>query len=84
MIKYVAVRYFNPIIRAVNVEKETSTSVWINGQVRRKVSSNKAYFDSWEKAKAWLLEWAESNAASARRDLEVANAKLGNVKGMKP
>jgi len=83
MIKYKADRSWNPKITTIQADKETESSVWINGRMSRKMASCEAYFDTWDGAKAWLLEWAEDNAASARRNLESANAKLGNVKGIK-
>ena len=42
------------------------------------------YHDSWEEARTYLLTKAEKAVADARRDLEVAKSKLGNIKGMKP
>jgi hypothetical protein len=51
---------------------------------RLKISDSTCYFDTWEEAKALLMSRAESKVLAARRSLELANAKLGNIKGMKP
>jgi hypothetical protein len=49
-----------------------------------KISDRTCYFDTWAEAKALLMSRAESKVLAARRSLELANANLGNIKGMKP
>lgn len=49
-----------------------------------KISGSDCYFDTWDEAKALLMSRAESKVLSARRSLELAQAELGNIKGMKP
>jgi hypothetical protein len=87
MKKYKATDYGLPKIAIVEIEKETGSFVFIKsgGRIRReaKQSRNERYCDTFEEAKAALLEGAESDVSSARRRLEQANAKLGNIKGMK-
>lgn len=46
-------------------------------------SSYVCYHDSWESAHAYLITQAEGVVSSARRSLEIAYGKLGNIKGMK-
>ena len=70
-------------IEVVQVERETATSVFIDGSRVAKRSSYRCYFDTWDKAHAFLTEQAQANVDSARRRLELANAFAGNVKGMK-
>lgn len=70
-------------IETVEVERETDSSVWINGRRNAKTTSWDKYWDSWEEAHAYLLEKAERSLQSARRSLEMAQAKYGNIKGMK-
>lgn len=70
-------------IREVEVERETESSVWINGQRRNKTGGYDIFHDTWESAHAHLLGEAERHALAARRRLEFANGVLGNVKGMK-
>jgi hypothetical protein len=70
-------------IKPVEVERETESSVWISGRRQSKRSSYQNYFDSWEEARAFKIEDCEREVAAARRELEYANSKLGNIKGMK-
>lgn len=69
-------------IEKIEVERETDSSVWINGRRHYKRSVNEKYFDTWELAHACLLSRAEQKAADARMRLGRANGELGNVKGM--
>ena len=69
-------------------EKQVVVSVVLNsGKVREdrsaKKSSSVNYFDTWEEAKLYLLERAESKVTHARRELDKANSHLGNIKGLK-
>jgi hypothetical protein len=91
-IKFVARRIGRPI-ESVEVERETEQSVWVCGvwhgkKVAPRRHSKRSdwdnYFDTWEEAKAFLLANAERKVAHARRELEIANSELGNVKGLKP
>jgi hypothetical protein len=77
-------------IEAVECVRETAQSVWIagthgGGESRQaKVSGYICFHDTWELAHAYLLEKAERAVRHARENLEVANGKLGNIKGIKP
>jgi hypothetical protein len=71
------------MIEPVQVEKETASSVWINGRRNAKRTSYENYFDTWEEAKEFLTEYAENMLATARRSLETAQGFAGNVKGLK-
>ena len=82
--KYKTARFRPARIEAVEVERETVQSVWINGRKNAKRSSWDAFHDSWDEAHAYLLALAESKLKGARRDLELAQSEHGNVKGMKP
>jgi hypothetical protein len=83
-------------IEGVEVVRETEQTVWVSENVawhgqppkwktrqRRKGSGPDAYHDTWEAAHAHLQERAERDVAAARRGLEIAQATLGNVKGMR-
>ena len=83
MRKYLA-NIFDPRIEPINVDRESDACVWINGRRKNKVSTDEIIFDSWDEAKAWLLQRAEKKLNSARRQLERAQGEYGNVKGMKP
>jgi len=72
-------------ILPVEVERETDSSVWVRGRRQAKrVSGGDCYFDTWEDAHAALMVARQQDVEKARRALEQANSRLGNVKGMKP
>jgi hypothetical protein len=71
-------------IKKVEVEKETDSSVWAKGKRIAKRARHQSIFDGWEEAKEHLLKEAEASVISARRQLEYANSRYGNIKGMKP
>ena len=70
-------------IQKIDVEKETSSSVWIGGRRRAKEGQSERFYDTWLEAWDYLLEEANKDVMLARRRLEMANGKLGNIKGMK-
>lgn len=71
-------------IEPVEVERETANCVWVKGRRAAKASSWDSYYDSWAEAHARLVVEQEEAVASLRRQLEAANGKLGQIKGMKP
>lgn len=71
-------------IERIECERETKSSVFINGQRQAKTSSYESFHDSWEAAHAFLFDKQRLLVERLRRQLEVANGKLGNIKGMKP
>ena len=66
----------------VTVERETEKSVWINGNHTAKRSQWKNFFDTWDEAKKMLTDHQSQRVNSLRRQLEKANGKLGNIKGL--
>jgi hypothetical protein len=83
--------YSAKTIEPVDVTRETSACVYLPSSFRSagerreaKVSDYAQYHNSWGDAHAYLLQKAAEKVAEARRSLELANAKLGNIKGMKP
>jgi hypothetical protein len=82
-------------IERVECVRESEASVWVahlshfGGKPSEpsrvaKNTSYESYHDTWAEAHALLVRRAESAVLGARRNLELANAKLGNIKGMKP
>jgi hypothetical protein len=71
-------------IEEVEVERESKSSVWINGRRNAKRSDYHNYFDTWLDAKQAIVNRQESRCASLRRQLEVSNSVLGNINGLKP
>lgn len=69
-------------IRPVEVERETGASVWINGRRHTRYGPVYQYHDTWAEAHAWLMSQAQDRVIQCRRQLELANARLGNIKGM--
>lgn len=49
-------------IKAVEVERETETSVWVGGRRRAKVTDYGTFFDTWEQARAAAVEYHERSA----------------------
>jgi hypothetical protein len=70
-------------IDPVEVERETDSSVFINGRRHNKITSYECYFPTWEAAKEHLLQEHELKVLDARRRLQDASDKLGNMKGLK-
>lgn len=83
MIKYKAECWMGPKITKVEVERTTKSSVFIDGRMERKKTDDKVYFDTFSEAKEWLVMVYDRKAQVARRNLELANARLGNAKGLK-
>jgi hypothetical protein len=82
-------------IAEVQVEKQSSASVWMPGftlgpgsaslqKIPKRSASAANYFDSWEEAHAFLVDDASQELHQARRDLESAQGHYESVKGMKP
>ena len=78
-------------IRRVEVLRETGQFVYLPshspGKTERrdaKRSEYTQYHNTWAEAHTYLVQRAETAVIAARRSLELANAKLGNIKGMKP
>ena len=88
----------NASIDRVECTRATSASVWFMKR-RFQIGSDSAemmqtkaakhgdrvnYHATWDDARAHLLENAELSVRSKRRQLELANAYHGNVKGLRP
>ena len=74
---------YGKMIEPVEVDKETSKSVWIEGRRLAKRSSYENYLDSFEEAKECLMEYADELSVDARRRLQYARDVRGKVKGLK-
>jgi len=89
MIKYRTGGYGKNLIEEVECERETEKSVWAkrvygSGFERcLKETEYHNYHDTWEKAHEYLIEKAERQADGLRRQLQLANSYLGNIKGLK-
>lgn len=87
IVKYEA--QWNKNIERVECTRETDKTVWLYDHRRKredrraKISDWTSYFDTWEEARCHHLKKAEKKAAGIRRQLELANSLIGNIKGMK-
>lgn len=70
-------------ILPVQIERSTASSVWIRGS-RYSRTGWRSYFPTWAEAHAHCVEKVEAELAAARRQLEYAQGRHGQVKGMKP
>jgi hypothetical protein len=72
-------------IAPIEVERATEKFVWIDGRRAGRLGSYcQGYFETWDAARDYLQSDATMKVASLRRQLETANGRLGNIKGMKP
>ena len=76
-------RWLDAKIIEINVLKETSHSVFFGNSRQAKKSEYTEYHDTWEEAHSALMQYAKQRVEHARRALELANSKFGNIKGMK-
>ena len=83
MTKYKAYYYSRPEVEKVEVEKETESSVWIQGRREVKETQYSAFFDTFQEAKDFLIDVFEKKAQTVRRQLERANGYIGDAKGLK-
>lgn len=78
-----------PSIERIEVISETDHFVSLasnyGGKPNRekKITDWYGFFDSFEDAKKFLMDEADQRVRNARRQLELANSRLGNVKGIK-
>lgn len=70
-------------IERIEIERESASCVWVNGRKRAKHTSWESYFNSFEEAKASLVQEAEEEVESAKADLQRARSKLGNAQSLK-
>lgn len=69
--KYRAVNYKNRIEK-VEVERETESSVWVNGMRNAKVSKWHIYFDYFDDAK-------DHQIAKVQREIDISSARLSKA-----
>ena len=93
--RYKTSRWREREIERLECTRETDKTLWVMEKwfftpdekaverQRRKDTTGEHYHETWEDAHKWLLESAEAAVIAARRNLEVANSTLSNIKGMK-
>lgn len=85
MLKY---RTYWGKITPIEVIRETEKTVVLPGHRGREIREAKRsewqnWHDTWEDARQFLLNKAQSRVDSLRAQLERAKGELGNIKGMK-
>lgn len=71
---------WKPEIVTIEAERETHSSLWIRGRRRNKSSSYDKFHDSWEEAKAYLLNKAELTVKNCESELDSAKDKISKIK----
>lgn len=81
---------WEPEVEAVEVVKQTAQTVTVlesewNGKRReRKRMNNGDYFDTWEQAKAAMVEQARQNVERSKNELQRRRTRLGQLEAMQP
>ena len=84
MKKYVAKLLLSfPSIETVDVERESESSVWLNGRRCAKRSSYENFCDTWQEAHQLFVDLAEKEKHAAERRLLYATENLKSVLAMK-
>lgn len=80
--KYRTAGLCNPI-RIIEVERETKYSVFLAGGRRyAKYSKHEKYWDSWEEARAHLLDLAKSKVSLSMMNIDLDKKRLERIKSM--
>ena len=86
MIKYKADKLYPAEIKKVKVEKETTNSVWVKfgyGHMRRKKRGEwDNYFNTFQKAKEFLLEKSKRELESLNNQIRYESELLAKIESM--
>ena len=82
IIKYRA-QIYSRSIKNVEVERETKSSIWINGRRLAKRTKFENYFDTFDAAKNYLVNVASKKLMGARAGLEYAQGFMRDIKSLK-
>jgi hypothetical protein len=69
-------------IEEVEVERETASSIWINGRRNSKVGDFYMYFDTWDDAHAFLKKRCDEKVAYAKNQVLVQEKDQQKVLAM--
>jgi hypothetical protein len=58
-----------PILE-IEIERETASSIWINGSRELKITQYRKYFDTFEDAKKYLINKTKSTILNANNSIE--------------
>jgi len=73
----------DPEIEEIEVERETESSVWINGKSQRKQTEYCYYFDSWEDAHESLLNAQRHHVSMMEQRFKDSMIALMKIEEMK-
>lgn len=73
----------SPSIQIVDVERESESSVWLDGRRCAKRSSYENYCDTWQEAHQLFVNLAEQEKAHAESRLFYATRNLNAIAAMK-
>lgn len=82
MIKYMTGGYKEDI-EAIEIERETESSVWIDGRRRSKLSTWDIYHDTWEAARDHLMTTATHKVRNYQSRLDSVKAELSKFSKLK-
>ena len=78
MQKYV-VKTFGKLIDKVECERETKSSVWVNGSRNAKISEHRSFFDTFDEAKSHLIKIAELRLDAVMNKLAAERKFMGDI-----
>lgn len=82
MRKYMTQKYLKEKIKSVEVERETESSVWVDGRRNAKSGQYANYFDTWLEAKSFLLCEAAADVVNAKSKLDHYKSKLQEIEAL--
>lgn len=82
MIKYKTGGYKEDI-EAVEIERETESSVWIGVRRHGKSTNWYKYHDTWEEARTYLLTMVTHRVRNCQSSLDSAKAELSRISKIK-
>lgn len=66
-------------IQPVFIERETDSSVWINGRRKSKQSEYENYFDTIDEAKQFIIQKAKNEVSQYQNRLEMAEKHYDHI-----
>lgn len=75
---------FGCSIKPVEVERQTDSSIWVDGKRMTRATRNYRYFDTWEEAHQWLRDKENLRVTVAERKLSDAKRRMELVMAMEP
>lgn len=74
---------WNPSITEVEIEKETESSVWVNGNRQSKSTTGSSWFDTWQEGHDHIKRIADESRESVVDDLRRIDECLKKIAKIK-